>query len=252
MKPVTPTVALIDADFLAYHVGFSCEDDDDPRDAKNRLTEWITDIVYMHLNCNDYKAFTTGKNNFRYEVAKTVPYKGNRKDMKRPKHLEALKNHLIRLGATEVDGIEADDAVAIELFKDPTSYIIVHVDKDLDQLPGLHYNPVKDLTYTVTELGGYYHFYTQMLTGDRVDNIPGLAGIGPKKAEKILKSLRSKEEYEQAVWKTYQDKGHDYDYFLEQGRLLWLQRSENEQWQPLSVKPPQQSEQALSMDGVAA
>ena len=129
-----------------YHVGFSCEDDEDPRDAKNRLTEWVTDIVYMNLGCDDFKALTTGSGNFRYEVAKTVPYKGNRKDMKRPKHLEELKKHIKRLGAVEVEGIEADDAVAIELFKDPEKYIIVHVDKDLDQLPGVHYNPVKDLS----------------------------------------------------------------------------------------------------------
>lgn len=235
ISEATPSVALIDADFLMYHVGFSCEDDEDPRDAKNRLTEWVTDIVYMNLGCDDFKAFTTGSGNFRYEVAKTVPYKGNRKDMKRPKHLEELKKHIKRLGAIEVEGIEADDAVAIELFKDPEKYIIVHVDKDLDQLPGVHYNPVKDLKYTVTELEGHYHFWTQMLTGDRVDNIPGIAGIGPKKAEKILKGLSSYDEYANAVWATYKDKGHDYDYFLEQGRLLWLQRYEGEQWQPSSV-----------------
>lgn len=235
MTEATPKVALLDSDFLLYHVGFACENDEDPRDAKNRLTEWLTDIVYMDLMCDDFKAFITGPNNFRYDVAKTVPYKGNRKDMKRPKHLDELKKHMKRLGAIETDGIEADDAVSIEVHKAPNAYLIVHVDKDLNMIPGKHYNPVKCEGYVVTELEAYYNFWTQMLTGDRVDNIPGIAGIGPKKAEKILKGLSSYDEYANAVWATYKDKGHDYDYFLEQGRLLWLQRYEGEQWQPSSV-----------------
>ena len=232
IKEATPRVALIDADFLMYSVGFACEDDEDPRMAKNRLTEWLTTIVYMDLNCDDYVAFTTGPGNFRYEVAKTVPYKGNRKDMKRPKHLDELKHHLKRLGATETVGIEADDAVSIMAAKEPGKYIIVHVDKDLNMIPGEHYNPNKCERYTVTEFDAAYNFWKQMLTGDRVDNIPGLAGIGDKKAEKILKSLSSQEQLEDAVWKAYQDKGHDLDYFIEQGRLLWLLTHEGEQWQP--------------------
>ena len=237
-----PKIALIDADFLAYSVGFTCEDDDDPQIAKNRLTEWLTDIVYINLQCDDYVAYTTGKGNFRYDIAKTIPYKGNRKDMKRPKHLDALKEHLRRLGAVEVEGIEADDAVAIKNAQEPDKYIMVHVDKDLDQLPGEHYNPNKDFRYQITKFWGDYNFYTQMLTGDRVDNIPGLAGIGPKKAIKILNYCDTQEKLEQAVWKAYQDKGHDYDYFVEQGRLLWLQRYEGELWLPKHVTAPKEQQ----------
>lgn len=232
----TPKIALIDADFLAYSVGFACEDDANSRMAKNRLTEWLTDIVYMDLQCDDYVAFTTGPGNYRYQVAKTVPYKGNRKDMKRPKYLDELKEHLHKLGAVETKGIEADDAVATLNHSEPGKYIMVHVDKDLDQLPGEHYNPNKCTRYQITEFWGYYNFYTQMLTGDRVDNIPGLAGIGPKKAVKILNYTTSVGTMEQAVWKAYQDKGHDYDYFVEQGQLLWLQRYEGEVWQPTIEK----------------
>lgn len=230
MAKSEPKIALIDADFLMYSVGFACEDDEDPQMAKNRLTEWLTDIVYMDLLCDDYVAYTTGPGNFRYEVAKTVPYKGNRKDMKRPKHLDALKEHLKRLGAIETVGIEADDAVAMLNAKEPGKYIMVHVDKDLDQLVGEHYNPNKCERYTISDFEASYNFWTQMLTGDRVDNIPGLAGIGPKKAEKILKDCNTPDEMAKAVWAAYIDKGHDYDYFVEQGRLLWLQRYEGELW----------------------
>lgn len=232
----TPKLALIDADFLAYSVGFACEEDEDPRMAKNRLTEWLTDIVYMDLKCEDYVAYTTGPNNFRYDVAKTVPYKGNRKDMKRPKHLDALKEHLKRLGAVETVGIEADDAVAILNAQEPDKYIMVHVDKDLNQLPGWHYNPNKCEKYFVDQEEADRNFWIQMLMGDRVDNIPGVAGIGPVKAKKALKECKTYEEMEAAVLKIYNDKEYSLEYFIEQGQLLWLQRYEGELWQPKSTQ----------------
>ena len=129
-----PKVALIDGDFMCYRVAFACEDDEDSRMAKNRLTEWLTDCVYMDLQCEDYVAYLTGPNNFRYAVAKTVPYKANRKDMKKPKYLEELRQHFIRLGAIVTDGIEADDAVAIKMAEEPGKYVLIGVDKDLLQI----------------------------------------------------------------------------------------------------------------------
>lgn len=226
-----PKVALIDADFLAYSIGFTSEDDEEQW-AKNRLTEWLTNIVYMDLECDDYVAYTTGKTNFRYDVAKSVPYKGNRKDMKRPRHLDALKEHLRRLGAVAMENCEADDAVAIELTKAPDKYWIVHVDKDLDQLVGWHYNPNKEERYYIDQFTADLNFWTQMLTGDRVDNIPGIPGIGPKKAEKALFECTTYAQMEQAAWELYQKKGFGFDYFKEQGQLLWLQRYEGQLWEP--------------------
>ena len=155
-----PVEAIVDADFLVYKVGFSNEDEEE-RWALNRLTEWFTDIIYMRLKCDDYRAWITGKTNFRFEIATTVPYKGNRKDAPKPKHYDALRKHLMKLGAIMTEGEEADDAVAIASTKG--NYWIVHVDKDLDQLPGWHYNPVKDEEYYVTEFEGLYSFYKQIL-----------------------------------------------------------------------------------------
>ncbi len=59
------------------------------------------------------------------------------------------------------------------------------IDKDLDMIRGWHYNFIKDKKYFIDDQQAIKHFYTQILTGDRVDNIIGLRGIGPKKAEKI-------------------------------------------------------------------
>ena len=232
-----PKIALVDADFLVYRIGFSTEDEP-VGIAKARLTEWLEDFIYVNLKADEYKAWITGKSNYRYDIAKTVPYKGNRKDVQRPKHYEALREHLVkRHDAIVTVGEEADDAVAIESTKMLDKCWVVHVDKDLDQLQGWHYNPVKDERYYVNEFNAYKAFVLQLLTGDRIDNIPCLAGIGPKKAEKVLKDQTTKEKLLKAAWEKYQELGHTAEYFSEQARLLWLRRHEGELWcPPLNLK----------------
>lgn len=229
-----PKDLLIDADYLIYAVGFASEEDSE-KFAKSRLVETLEDLVYLHLKADSYEAFLTGKNNYRYEIAKTVPYKGNRKDMQKPKHYEALRECMVtRLGAVIVDGQEADDEVAIRMTKEPNQYLLVGVDKDLRQIPGWHHNPKKAETEYIDDFTGFKSFCTQLLTGDRVDNIPGLEGIGPVKASKALGKAKTKEELLQAVWKQYQEKEHEIEYLTEQGQLLWLRRYEGELWRPPS------------------
>lgn len=230
-----PKQLLIDADYLIYGVGFASEEDSE-KFAKSRLVETLEDLVYIHLKADSYEAFLTGKNNYRYEIAKTVPYKGNRKDAKKPKHYDALRKCMVtRLGAVVVDGQEADDEVAIRMTKEPDQYLLVGVDKDLRQIPGWHHNPMKAKTEYIDEFSAYKNFCLQLLTGDRVDNIPGLEGIGPVKAAKALKDAKTKEDLLRAVWKAYQEKEHGIEYLTEQGQLLWLRRYEGELWQPSGV-----------------
>lgn len=234
-KDSTPKKLLIDADYLIYGIGFASEEDSE-KFAKSRLVETLEDLVYIHLKADSYEAFLTGKNNYRYEIAKTVPYKGNRKDAKKPKHYDALRECMItRLGAVIVDGQEADDEVAIRMTKEPDQYLLVGVDKDLRQIPGWHHNPVKAKTEYIDDFEAYKNFTLQLLTGDRVDNIPGLEGIGPKKAEKALEKAKTKEDLLQAALDKYKELGYSWDYFVEQGQLLWLRRTEGELWQPSNV-----------------
>lgn len=227
-----PKELLIDADFLIYSVGFASEEDSE-KFAKSRLVETLEDMVYIHLKATSYEAFLTGKGNYRYEIAKTVPYKGNRKDAKKPKHYDALRECMItRLGAVLVEGQEADDEVAIRMTKEPDKYLLVGVDKDLRQIPGWHHNPHKAHTEYIDDFEAYKSFATQLLTGDRVDNIPGLSNVGPVKAAKALKDAKTKEELLAAAFAKYQELGHSREYFIEQGQLLWLRRTEGELWQP--------------------
>lgn len=228
-----PTVALLDADLFVYRIGFASEDADEVI-AKSRLTEWLTDIVYMDLKCVDYKAYITGSGNFRNDIAVTQPYKGNRSKLTKPKHYAALREHLKRMGAVVVEGMEADDAVGIESTRG--NYWIVHQDKDLNQLPGWHYSPTKCLEYFVEPFEGLRSFYTQVLTGDVTDHIPGLWKVGPKTAEKILKDCKTEDDLCRATFETYVSKGHTKEYFLEQARLLWLRREEGQIWEaPIDI-----------------
>jgi hypothetical protein len=224
-----PKVALIDADVIVYRVAFASEEEEETI-CFARAKELLFEIVYTELNCDDYKAYITGEGNFRHLVAKTAAYKGNRKDTPRPKHYHALRAYLQRLGAGLVEGQEADDEIAIEATK--ADCWIVSIDKDFDQVPGWHYNFVKKEKYYITEEEGRHNFYCQILTGDRVDNIIGIKGIGPVKAEKILADCNTEQEYYDACVKAYDG---DVERVNENGVLLWLRRYPNQMWLPPSA-----------------
>lgn len=219
-------IALWDADFLTYRIGFAAEDDPE-KIALARVTEYLHEVTYLELDCAEYKAYLTGKNNFRNEIAVTQPYKGNRKDFVKPKHYDAIRNHLIRLGAVVTEGQEADDAVAIEMTEFPDKYILVGQDKDLLQIPGEHYNPVKKEFTTITPDIGLRNFYTQILTGDRTDHIKGVDKIGPVKAAKLLKDCKTELE----MWDVCVEAHGSVERALEDARLLWLRRKEEQLWE---------------------
>lgn len=229
-----PEFALVDADVLVYRVGFSTEEDP-VGIAKARLSEWLEDVMYFSLEVKDFQLYLTGKNNFRYDVAVTVPYKGNRKDIQRPKHYDALRDFLVsKYEAIVTEGEEADDAVAIRSTELLDKCWIVHVDKDLDQLQGWHFNPVKLERYYMDALEGSRNFYKQILTGDRIDNIQGLHGIGPKKAEKALAECKTEKEMYEVVCQMYEKHDETLERVIENAKLLWLRRTPNQIWSPPS------------------
>jgi 5'-3' exonuclease len=98
-------------------------------------------------------------------------------------------------------------------------------------LRGDHFNFVKNEHYFITEEEGIKNFYKQMLVGDRVDNIIGIKGIGPVKAERLFKECKSEKELYLTVLEAYD--GNE-ERVLENGRLLWIRRQPNEMWIPPS------------------
>jgi hypothetical protein len=180
----------------------------------------------------NWELFLTGKGNFRNDIAVTVPYKGNRAKLKKPVHLETLRQFLQQeWNASVAEGQEADDAIAIRATDLGDAGIIVSLDKDFDQVQGWHYNFVKDDLYYVTAEEGLLNFYMQFLTGDRIDNIVGVKGIGPVKANKLLTNA----EGDRGMFAVCVE--HlGYDRAVENGRLLYLRRKENELWMPPTLE----------------
>jgi DNA polymerase-1 len=212
--------ALIDADIVAYRVACTCAEDD-AQDFVFARTEDLVDSILVNTEAEEYRLFLTGKDNFRYTIY--PEYKAHRPKEK-PFWLEAIREYLkATFNAEVVDGQEADDAMGINQSDDT---IICSIDKDLLMIPGRHYNFVKDEFIEVTEFDGLKHFYMQCLQGDRADNIKGIPGIGPKKAEKILQGCETEEQLFNAVRDAY---GND-DEFLMNGRVLWIRQHDNEDW----------------------
>lgn len=224
------TIALIDADVLSYRIGFACKEDTQEK-AAYTLSSSLEEMLYVELDINTYELFLTGKNNFRNTVAITAPYKGNRKDVAKPIHLEFLRGYMVDAwGATISDGEEADDLIAIRATELGDDALMVSIDKDFNQVAGWHYNFVKKDKYYVTAEEGMRFFYKQILTGDRADNIPGIHGVGDKKAEKMLKDAKTEQElYAVCVEALGAER------VLENGRLLWLRREKNQLWCPPSL-----------------
>ena len=220
---------IIDGDILCYRVGFACNEETE-KVAIRTMADMLEELIFIELSSNIHVGYLTGKENYRHDIAKTKPYKGNRKDAPRPVHLHSLREYLITAWDFRVaDGQEADDAIGIHATLTRDNSIIVSIDKDLDMIPGHHYNPVKKDHYYVNDKVAIKNFYRQILTGDKVDNVQGLRGIGPKKADKILGDFDTDLAMYEAVLKAYDG---DAERVLENGQLLWIRRKEGELWQP--------------------
>ena len=195
------------------------------------------EAILRETNATSYRLFLSGDNNFREKVSVTRVYKGNRDALHKPKWYNEIKEYLIRQWKAEViNGMEADDAMGIEQIKnyeddDTQLYqacgsIICSLDKDMDMIMGWHYNFVKKLKYWIDEDTAIKNFYTQLLTGDVVDNIQGITGMGIKGAAKAFAGCVTEEEYySKAISeykKVYGDRGEEM--LNEMAQLLWIRR----------------------------
>ena len=222
------SVALLDADILCYRVGFATEDEHE-NTAIETMAVFLEDLLMFDLlDTDSHELFLTGKTNFRHDIAVTVPYKGNRKDVKKPKHLPLLREYLqVSWGASMSDGQEADDDIAIRATELGDEALIVSIDKDFLQVPTWHYNFVKKVKKYVTPEDGLRFFYKQILMGDRADNIKGIHRVGEVRAEKMLADLKTEQEYYACCVE-----GLGKERVLENARLLWLRREAQQMWEP--------------------
>tara|TARA_R110000868_G_scaffold49926_1_gene160220 strand:- start:452 stop:1171 length:720 start_codon:yes stop_codon:yes gene_type:complete len=228
---------LIDGDIIAYRAAFSTEQmgASDTRRKVDDLIQFILDSTVLFPEIGlDYVVYLTGKGNFRDNIAKSHPYKGNRKSVQKPRHLQTARDHMeSEYQAIISKGEEADDLIAKEAARLDYHACVASIDKDMLQIPCWHFNIVRGDYLKVEPFGGIKFFYTQILTGDTADNIVGLWKVGPVKAKKILEDAETEEELWDLVVKAYD--GNE-ERVIENARLLWLRREEEEIWQPPKVR----------------
>jgi hypothetical protein len=178
----------------------------------------------------DFNTYLTGRENFRFDIAKSHQYKGNRKETEKPIYLYHCREYMIdSYSAVVSQGEEADDLISKAAAELGYHCVVASIDKDMLQLPCWHFNFGRNEWTKVTPEEGLKFFYTQILTGDRADNIIGLYGIGPKKADKLLQDCNTEDDLWSAVVKAYDG---DTERVIENARLLWLRRYEGELWCP--------------------
>lgn len=221
--------ALLDADIVAYRCAAVSEAETEAFIPLSRCNDLVERIINA-VGASSYTLYLSGDNNFRKEI--DPKYKANRKDVPKPKWLIDCKEFLVKEWQAKVtDVIEADDALGIAQREDT---FICSIDKDLLQIPGMHYNFVKDEEYYITEKEGLKNFWTQMVVGDVADNVTGIRGLGPKKTAKILDPIEHEDIdeldklYHDVVYSLYDD----HNRFTSNAKLLWILRNEGEIWSP--------------------
>ena len=230
--------ALIDADNVAFACAASAEEFDNPGIACSRASEML-DRILQDTGATSYELWLSGPRNFRYKVY--PEYKANRLDSYRPKWEKETKQFLVdHWQANWTDGIEGDDILGIRQCELQDS-IICHIDKDINQIPGWHYNwELNRLGKTIREKRQYfvtpeealYNFYYQLLVGDGTDNIKGAPGVGPKKATALLESL------EPIQWYTATRDLYASEEELDMNaQCVYIWRKENDNWKNLVDGP---------------
>lgn len=239
--------ALVDSDILLYRVGYTTNTEPEEV-AQARMEELIKRILdAVEATQMSFFLSCSRKDSFR---AKLNPeYKAHRTQEK-PVHYAFLRQYLIDVwGAVEAVEEEADDLIGIAQHT-LTNTIACTIDKDiLFGIAGHKYDFVKEKRFYTDEDQALLFFYKQLLMGDKADNIFGITGVGPAKAEKALLGCDINDEalckrvidfYRQHMQMEWADQYEDWgeveekrmlDMILLSGQQLKIRTYEGEIWQ---------------------
>ncbi len=196
--------------FRAYYAPF--RDLSSPSGEPTRATYVFTTML-MKLIAErkpDYLAVTMDSGREHLERTRIYPeYKANRDKMPEdlPPQIERITQIIRAMGVPllQKKGAEADDIIATivrRLAGADVRIVMVSRDKDLEQLIGpdaVLFDPMKDEIIDAArleEVKGYppvKAVEVQALCGDASDNVPGVPGVGPKTAVKLIMQFGSAE-----------------------------------------------------------
>ena len=193
-------IGLIDADFLKYLVIYDIEkmykrgldpEMDIPYNTVIQLLENRVQMVFSatQKHTKEYIFLFSGptKKGIRYDIAMEKEYKGTRKYVDKVENAGSYRNIIEDYMAETYhyfydEKLEADDLCTMAHAAD--TYIYSY-DKDLRSSPGIHFDIKTKKFVNVAEEDGFKMLLIQSMTGDTVDNIPGIEGVGPVAANKI-------------------------------------------------------------------
>ena len=203
---MTNLLLLVDAYSLIYRAFFAIRNltgpQGQPVNAIFGFTKMLRKMLAEHRPTHCAVVFDLGAPKTR--LAALPSYKEHRPptppdlDAQLPAIREALD--AMRVPVVEVDGEEADDIIAtlaVRAARDNATVLIASNDKDFAQLvndricllrPSSEQEPICDIAGVVTRFGVRPDQIVDLLAliGDSVDNIPGVAGVGPKTAVELL------------------------------------------------------------------
>lgn len=216
-------VALIDADILVYESAYRSQSaiEWDPGEfttqasmpeAQAGFESCVESILKKTGSSRAILALSDHRREANFRRAVWPGYKAGREaklGTGRPMLYSALREWIRgKFDVRQKPGIEADDTLGILMtgkingLPPVDKRVLCSIDKDLDTVPGLHFNwrKAEQGVYLVEPRAAFRNLMVQTLVGDKTDNYPGIPGIGPKRADTILEPLG----------KFYADRGADY------------------------------------------
>lgn len=194
------TIALLDGDIIAFRCAAACQQTLDWGDGSEKTLSVDTETAISTAldmvrnwtelaRCKVPLVCFSADLNWRHAIY--PDYKISRRGGSKPQAYGAVVEAIeAEFKAIRMDGLEADDVMGILATSPAEQYrgaVIVTLDKDLATVPGRHVNPNKDIMVRrISPQVADFNWHLQTLMGDRTDDIPGIHGVGPKKAEKIL------------------------------------------------------------------
>lgn len=230
------TDICIDGDIIACRAAGGCKKGEPVENALHNAKNMLGNLLFLFPNAEHTIYISGWKDETNFRKLCYTQYKATRGS--KPEHTEATRDYIIKQHYGQVVlGIEADDALGIHQCNSDGISCIVSIDKDLNMIPGWHYNLAKKDLYYVNDVEAFRYFYKQMLEGDRCDNIPRIKKLWKKKDVFLLLDKADTEQemldiVKDEIQKLYPEMGSlDINNLIDwRGTLLWILRYKTDSW----------------------
>ena len=205
----TPSLILVDGSSYLYRAFFASQQADlrtsegFPSGAVRIVTSMMRSLVRQYPESRITVVFDAKGKTFRDDYY--PEYKANRPSMPDDlrSQIEPIHNIIRAMGfpLVMIEGVEADDVIgtyAAQATREKTSLLISTGDKDMAQLVNEHVTLINTMSDTIMDVKGVNEKFGippeliidyLALMGDKVDNIPGVPGVGEKTALALLQGI---------------------------------------------------------------